>query len=640
MNKQNQEVAIEIPRNQDAAIEIPANHEIMIGLPNSHETNLEIPKTLDAFENPHNQFCQRKPNTKGVDIAWRNINYTAHTKQYHREILKDLSGICKSGEMTAIMGSSGAGKTTLLNILCCRAKNTQEVKLSGEIQANGQSFDAVSFSNFAAYVMQEDLIMETMTVREALQFAANLKLKISQSLKNERVNEVIKTMRLEKCQNSLIGGFTFKGITKGEKKRTSIAFELVSDPDVIFLDEPTSGLDSLTAYNVVDVLQHYAKLQNKTIICTIHQPSSEIFMKFDRLILLVDGKFIYQGPKDKVIQYFASFGFQCPQLSNPADYFMSIMHGESQKNKNNYKTYYEHFDNQLMPLINEEIEQHKTALIVNKSTQAPYFSQLKILTNRSFLNQSRNPLLLRSRVVQSIVLGLFTGIVYSDLPDPATHANDQRAINDYLGLLFFLCSIMHMNSTLPIVLTIPTERPVFLKEENSKLYSVSPYFLSKLIVESSMVIFLPIIFTSICYYMTGLAQGFDKFCFFILASILQSFVGNAHGMFCGSLFRDPTTAINITPLMIMPFMLFGGFFKNQNNMPEWNRWITWLSNYRYNFEAYVRNNFEGSAFEINPIDQLGFNVGKWNCIYILFGMFIILQICALLLLKFKKQSLQ
>lgn len=117
-----------------------------------------------------------------------------------------------------------------------------------------------------------------------------------------------------------------KGVTKGEKKRTSIAFELMSDPDVIFLDEPTSGLDSFTAYNVVDVLQEYAQRANKTIICTIHQPSSEIFMKFDRLILLVDGKFIYQGPRSDVIEYFSSFGFQCPKLSNPADYFMSIMH--------------------------------------------------------------------------------------------------------------------------------------------------------------------------------------------------------------------------------------------------------------------------------------------------------------------------
>ncbi|EAR86589.1 ABC-type transport system protein (macronuclear) [Tetrahymena thermophila SB210] len=593
------------------------------------------------MSHPQSQVAiDHQTKNKGVDITWRNVKYTAHTKQYHREILKGLSGICKAGEMTAIMGSSGAGKTTLLNILCCRAGNTNEVKLSGDITANGQPFDARSFSNFAAYVMQEDLIMETMTVREALQFAADLKMTGNQQEKDAKVNEVLKIMRLEKCQNSLIGGLTVKGITKGEKKRTSIAFELVSDPDVIFLDEPTSGLDSFTAYNVVDVLEQYAKQQNKTIICTIHQPSSEIFMKFDRLILLVDGKFIYQGPRSKVIQHFGSFGFQCPQLSNPADYFMSIMHAESQENRDNYKTYFEHFDQDLYPLIDEEIKLHNTDLIVHKSAQAQYFSQLKHLTVRSFLNLKRNPLLSRSRFIQAIVLGLFTGIVYSSLPDPETHADDQRAVNDYNGALFFLAMVMHMNSMLPVVLTIPSERPVFLKEENAKMYAVSAYFFSKLIVESIMVVLLPLIFGSICYYMIGLNKGFDHFCFFILVSIIQSFVGNAQGMFCGSLFRDANTAINITPMMIMPFMLFGGFYKNADDMPAWNRWIQWLSNYRYTFEAYARNNYEGSPFTIDPVEQLGLNVGKWNCVLILFCLFIGFQTLALLLLKFKKQSMQ
>ncbi|KAL4474935.1 hypothetical protein ABPG74_001631 [Tetrahymena malaccensis] len=588
-----------------------------------------------------NKVIPYNPSSKsGVDIIWRNVKYTAHTKKYHREILKGLSGICKSGEMTAIMGSSGAGKTTLLNILCCRADNSDEVKLSGQITANGQPFDARSFSNFAAYVMQEDLIMETMTVREALQFAANLKMTGNQQQKDQRVNEVLKIMRLEKCQNSLIGGITFKGITKGEKKRTSIAFELVSDPDVIFLDEPTSGLDSFTAYNVVDVLQQYARDQNKTIICTIHQPSSEIFMKFDRLILLVDGKFIYQGPRSKVIQHFSSFGFQCPQLSNPADYFMSIMHAESQENRNNYQTYFEHFEKDLSPLIEQEIQQHSTDLIVHKSGQSPYLQQLRLLTVRSFLNMKRNPILARSRIIQAIILGVFTGLVYSQLPDPETHANDQRAVNDYNGALFFLGMVMHMNTLLPIVLTIPSERPVFTKEENAKLYAVSAYFFSKLIVESIMIILLPIIYGSICYYMIGLNPGFGNFCFFIFISILQSFVGNAHGMLCGSIFKDANTAITLTSIMIMPFMLFGGFYKNSDDMPAWNRWIQWTSNYRYVFEAYARNNYEDSPFQIDPVAQLGLNFGKWKCALLLFVLFIVFQTLALLLLKFKKQRMQ
>lgn len=128
----------------------------------------------------------------------------------------------------------------------------------------------------------------------------------------------------------IVGGPIIKGISGGERKRTSIAFELISDPQVIILDEPTSGLDSLTSYIIVDYLKHLAKTQKKTVFMTIHQPNSEIFQLFDRLILLVEGNLIYQGNGEAAVDYFGrNFELNCPQFANPADYFMSIMHHEA-----------------------------------------------------------------------------------------------------------------------------------------------------------------------------------------------------------------------------------------------------------------------------------------------------------------------
>jgi ABC-type multidrug transport system ATPase subunit len=120
-------------------------------------------------------------------------------------------------------------------------------------------------------------------------------------------------LKLEKCLDVIVGGPIIKGISGGEKKRTSIAFELISDPKVLILDEPTSGLDSLTSYIIVDYLKRLAKAQKKTIFMTIHQPNSEIFELFDRLVLLVEGKIIYQGNREKATDYFGrSFGLRCP----------------------------------------------------------------------------------------------------------------------------------------------------------------------------------------------------------------------------------------------------------------------------------------------------------------------------------------
>lgn len=169
-----------------------------------------------------------------------------------------------------------------------------------------------------------------MTVRECLEFAAKLKLKGTMDQKMARVDETIKELRLNKCQNTKIGGPLVKGVSGGERKRTSIGVELITDPNLVFLDEPTTGLDSFTATAVMEILRDLA-LSGRTIISTIHQPNSDIYEMFDRLMLLAQGQIIYFNEAKLAVDYFDRIGFKCPELSNPADYFMSIMSIESQE---------------------------------------------------------------------------------------------------------------------------------------------------------------------------------------------------------------------------------------------------------------------------------------------------------------------
>ena len=168
-----------------------------------------------------------------------------------------------------------------------------------------------------------------MTVRECLEFAAKLKLPGEYGQKIARVNDLIATLKLNKCQNTRIGGPLVKGVSGGERKRTSIGVELITDPNLIFLDEPTTGLDSFTATSVMESLGDLARKDNRTVISTIHQPNSDIFEMFDRLMLLARGKIIYFNKASEAVNYFSGIGFQCPDLSNPADYFMTMMSIES-----------------------------------------------------------------------------------------------------------------------------------------------------------------------------------------------------------------------------------------------------------------------------------------------------------------------
>lgn len=146
--------------------------------------------------------------------------------------------------------------------------------------------------------------------------------------KMRRVDDIIQDLRLGKCQNTKIGGPLIKGVSGGERKRTSIGVELITDPNLIFLDEPTTGLDSFTATSVMETLKELAN-QGRTIVQTIHQPNSDIFEMFDRLMLLAQGKVIYFNEARLAVDHFAAQGYKCPELSNPSDYFMSIMSIES-----------------------------------------------------------------------------------------------------------------------------------------------------------------------------------------------------------------------------------------------------------------------------------------------------------------------
>jgi len=185
-------------------------------------------------------------------------------------IIDNVSGTVQPGQFLAIIGASGAGKTTLLNFLSGR-EISNNLEQTGEITINGADKKKVAnYSAFSAFVQQDDILFQTMSVRECLEFAARLKLPGTEDEKMSRVNYLIKTLKLTKCQNTRIGGPLVKGVSGGERKRTSIGVELITDPSLIFLDEPTTGLDSFTATSVMETLGDLARNDNRTVISTIH----------------------------------------------------------------------------------------------------------------------------------------------------------------------------------------------------------------------------------------------------------------------------------------------------------------------------------------------------------------------------------
>lgn len=245
------------------------------------------------------------------------------TLEGKKVLLDKVTAIARPGELLAIVGPSGGGKTTLLNVLAMRPPPYRVP--SGCVTFNGHAETKETVKSRVNYVMAHDKLLPYLTVHESLMSAAALKLpNLSPEERARRVEQVMESMCLQSCRDTYIGGEWRKGISTGELKRVAIAVELLDEPSVLILDEPTSGLDSALSVKVIELLVREAR-RGRTIIATIHQPSSQIFAMFDRLLLLTTGRVVYHGPASSALEYFAGMGYECSKEWNPSDFLLDLI---------------------------------------------------------------------------------------------------------------------------------------------------------------------------------------------------------------------------------------------------------------------------------------------------------------------------
>ncbi|KAH8413081.1 hypothetical protein KR009_007817 [Drosophila setifemur] len=265
---------------------------------------------------------QHLPKRPAVDLAFHNLTYRVKegSRSNAKTILKGVSGRLRSGELTAIMGPSGAGKSTLLNILS--GYKTQSIE--GSVTMNGAERNLSTFRKLSAYIMQDNQLHGNLTVQEAMTVATNLKLskKFTKPEKNSMIDDILLTLSLSEHRYTMT-----RNLSGGQKKRLSIALELVSNPPIMFFDEPTSGLDSSTCFQCIHLLKMLAA-GGRTVICTIHQPSARLFEMFDQLYTLADGQCVYQGSTKQLVPFLSTLSLECPSYHNPASYVIEVSCGE------------------------------------------------------------------------------------------------------------------------------------------------------------------------------------------------------------------------------------------------------------------------------------------------------------------------
>jgi ABC-type multidrug transport system ATPase subunit len=464
-------------------------------------------------------------------------------------------------------------------------------------------------------------LFQTLRCEEALSFAAQLKLGLKGDELEEKVNITLESLGLLKCRKTLIGSQHIKGLSGGERKRTAIGVELINNPSIIFLDEPTSGLDSFTANKIVKLLVDQAKL-GKTVVATIHQPSSSTYGLFDRLLLLMDGHTIYQGPAQDASDYFTSIGYQCPQFTNPADYFLKEFYIPFKRTSDDDKKLelvVSGYNDKIRQKVTEEDEAIKLTTITKETLAAQSHhvgtcKEICLLLSRTGKNLIRNPQASRVRIIQAIIMSILIILVFWDM---GTSSED---VNGKGGYCFFISINQIMTALFSVLLTFLSERPVFLREYANKMYGIMPYFLSKSIIEIPFQACIPFMVACITYFSVGLTADADRFFLHALVLILDVFCATSFGFFVGCAVTNESAANALVSLMMLPFILFAGYFVNLGDVYVWLRWIQYLSPVRYSTEALIRIEFEDNdRYNVSePLyERFDYDVGLTNCIIIL-----------------------
>jgi len=565
-----------------------------------------------------------------MTVAFKNIKYTVDLPKHlgggSKVLLQGISGVAKPGRMLALMGASGAGKTTLLDVLGGR-KNSG--KMEGSISLNGFPKDSASFNRITAYVEQSDIHMPLTTVREALEFSAGLRLssEVPLAQRDAFIDDIIDLLELRDLSNRLVGVVGAPdGLAPHERKRLTIGVELVSNAPVIFLDEPTSGLDARAASIVMRVIRKVANT-GRTIICTIHQPSAELFFMFDDLLLLQRGGYeVFYGelgPKCiNLLEYLPTLPniSPCPPGMNPASWMLDSLQGfdstsdaaqSESKSKAGQKSettvvakipppgdqsQEALFESSLGKALTNELASEMSPKVgASKVTFSSryatnYLVQYSLILKRSLISYSRNIGLNYGRLVALSGLNLLFGIIWFNIAD-LKQSSDLSGVQSLVSAIFMAAAFAAMINLQTIIPSLISVRSVFYREQNAAMYHPALYSLSILIVEAPWLIGILLPPLSIGYFMFGLVPSASGFFFHFLVCFVLAMVYISIGQTVASIAPTFEVAQSITAIIGPLYFLFGGLWSPPPQMVEGARWFCWVDPITYAFKAVIPQQF-------------------------------------------------
>ncbi|KAI3518341.1 hypothetical protein L1887_06958 [Cichorium endivia] len=594
----------------------------------------------------------------GLSLTWKDLCVTVPdgTTNGRRSILQGVTGYARPGEILAIMGPSGSGKSTLLDALAGRLHS--KTRQSGDILVNG--FKKTLAYGTSAYVTQDDTLITTLTVRESVYYSAQLQLpdSMSKAEKKERAEITIREMGLQDSKHTRIGGWGVKGLSGGQKRRVSICIEILTRPKLLFLDEPTSGLDSAAAYYVMRRIAKLEQHERRTIIASIHQPSSEVFELFDNLCLLSSGRTVYFGHSSSAKEFFAVNGFPCPGFQNPSDHFLRTINKDFDEDIEQGLSGREPTEEVINTLIdsyklstnyhevnNEVAKIYKKGdgTLEKEKSHASFSTQCLVLTRRSSINMHRDLGYYWLRLGIYIALSLGIGTVFYDV------GSNYSSIQARSSMLMFVASFL----TFMAIGGFPSfveDMKVFERERLNGHYSTAAFVVANTLSSTPYLLLVSMIPAALAYFLTGLREGFDHFAYYTSVLFSCMLVVESIMMIVASLVPNYLMGIIVGAGTQGFFMLGGGFFRLPNHLPApfWKYPLFYVAFHKYAYQGLFKNEFEGVEYEYDEAGlrkimsgeyilrdtwQVEMSYSKWVDLEILLAMVVIYRVLFFVIIK-------
>jgi len=615
----------------------------------------------------------------GVSISFEHIVYSVAGRD--APLLDGVSGLVRPGQCCAVLGGSGSGKTTLLDVLAGMIPDGPNVQ--GTVRFGKTVINAAQRRLVSAYVMQDDRLLPSLTVRQTFWYAAALRRAKNDRMQSRdevrlRVEAAIDDLGLRKVADTSIGGVFSRGISGGERRRVSVGIQLLTNPSVLFLDEPTTGLDAFNAYALIETLSALARSNNKTILFTIHQPRSNVFELLDGVMLLSNGKGVYQGPAAALGDHFTACGFPSGRFVNLLDHAIDLVvvdkrspeteDATTERLNGLVKAYqasalYKQLEVDLAEVGGDDNAAASSSHIpvvtgYNKSTNNVAWAVRKFrrwvytfttVLARQFTNLGRNPIALGMRMAQLIAIGSILSMFILRLD------NNQSSVQNRSGLLYQAMmsgSFVGMLTAIPL---FPEHRDLFYRERRQGFYNAGTMLLAYVVHVLPTALIAVTVASSIVYFGTGLYPETSRF--FVFAGVI--FFGYLFGellaiMFMG-VFYSPVIANTSSALyMSVASLISTSVFRSYERMPDVVRWVSYSSIYKYASQILIVNEFQDLRLTCDDDEPCRYPSGNfylelyypnavenvarnWALVIVFVG---VMGVSAALVLQFRKRSMR